>query len=425
MPGYRALTRNRDFTILWIGETVSELGTTMSLFAIPLLGYHLSGSAVTAAWVEAAHLLGLCAVLLPAGVLADRVDRKRLMMACSAVGLAAFGSLALAGALGHLTLIHLAVSGLLGGAAFGCMMPAQSSAIRSVVSTEDLPTALSQNQARQHVAGLLGGPIAGFLYAVTRWLPFAADAATFVVSLLTLSHLRTDLSPDPTIERSRGILRPVREGFAFIGGQAFLRVLAVWAAGANLVFNALFFVVMIRMLKDGYATTWIGLTSTAAGLGGLLGAAVAPSIIERTRTGTLTVAIAWATALPVVPLIWWSHPAAVAACLFVFLLLNPAGNAGISAYRMAMTPDHLQGRVSSALQFASMGLMPLAPLAGGILLERLGGGVAVAAAVVAGLLLALLVSSSRSIREVPRPCDWQPSPNPVRLPDDSAGATRQ
>ena len=73
--------------------------------------------------------------------------------------------------------------------------------MRSVVTTEELPTALAQNQARQHVAGLLGAPLGGVLYAVTRWLPFAADAVTFAVSWVLLGRIRTDLSAPPATER--------------------------------------------------------------------------------------------------------------------------------------------------------------------------------------------------------------------------------
>src|SRR6476659_7607672 len=95
MTGYRELTRNHDFTILWVGETISELGTTMSLFVFPLLGYHLSGSTLVAAMLEAAGLLGMTAVLLPAGVIADRYDRRALMIGASASGLLLYGSLAI------------------------------------------------------------------------------------------------------------------------------------------------------------------------------------------------------------------------------------------------------------------------------------------------------------------------------------------
>lgn len=123
-------------------------------------------------------------------------------------------------------------------------------------------------------------------------------------------------------------------------------------------------------------------------------------------TGTLTVTIGWMCCLPLIPLTLSSSPWLACACTFALLLLNPVGNAGIGSYRMAVTPDHLQGRVGSASQFASMSVMPLAPLLGGWLLEHYGGQLALTVLVAAAALLALLLTSSRSIRSVPRPSEW-------------------
>lgn len=413
MPGYRQLSRNRDFTVLWIGDTVSELGSALSMFVFPLIAYALSGSALTAAVVEAAYLGGLCATLLPAGVLADRVDRRRIMLVSSATGCVAYTSLALAGATGRLTLPHLVVVALVTGVAAGAFNPAQTSAIRSVVTTEDLPTALSQNQARQHVASLLGGPLGGTLYAVTRWLPFAVDAVSFAIACLTVSRVRTDLSAPH--RRHEPLGRQLTEGFGFMWARPFFRTLLAWSSMTNLVVNALFFVVVLRMAQAEVPAAQIGLVSTAAGVGGLLGAALAPTLIHRLPTGRLTVLVGWACCVPLVPLAFSASPWTACASTFFLLLLNPVGNAGISSYRMAVTPDHLQGRVGSTSQFVSMSVMPLAPLLGGWLLEHQGGTVAIGALVVASALLAVLLTSSRSIRSVPRPSEWvlEPVPAPV------------
>ncbi len=404
MPGYRQLSRNRDFTVLWIGDTVSELGSALSMFVFPLIAYALSGSALTAALVEAAYLGGLCATLLPAGVLADRVDRRRIMLVSSATGCAAYASLAVAGALGALTLPHLVGVALVSGVAAGAFNPAQVSAIRSVVATEDLPTALSQNQARQHVASLLGGPLGGLLYAVTRWLPFAVDALSYAVACLTVSRVRTDLSPPH--RRREPLRQQLAEGFRFMWARPFFRTLMAWASLTNLVTNAIFFVVVLRMVSEGVPAAQIGLVSTAAGVGGILGAAIAPSLIHRLPTGRLTVLIGWACCLPLAPLAVSDSVWTACACTFSLLVLNPVGNAGIISYRMAVTPDHLQGRVGSTSQFVSMSVMPLAPLLGGWLLEHQGGTVAITALVVASALLAVLLTASRSIRSVPRPSEW-------------------
>ena len=407
MTGYRQLARNRDFTTLWVGETINELGSSMSLFVFPLLGYHLTGSSVVAALLEAAGLLGMCGTLLPAGVIADRLDRRTLMLGASFSGVVLYGSLAAAGALGALTVPHLMVVSLLTGVSSGVFQPAQGAAIRAVVATEDLSTALSQNQARQHIASLLGGPLGGLVYAVRAWAPFALDTATFAVSCLTVSRIRTDLRPPPPDGAQPPLRVQLVQGLRFVWDSRFFRSLMFFAATTNLLVNGVFFVVLLRLIRAHYPAAQIGLVSTAAGVGGILGALAAPYIIERARTGLLTVAIAWMCALPLVPLVWWSTPWAACASVFTLLLLNPAANAGIGAYRVAHTPDALQGRVASALQFTSMCVMPLSPLMSAWLLTWLGGDRAVLVLVVLTLLVALALTLTRSIRSVPRPAQWR------------------
>lgn len=437
MTSYRALARNRDFTALWIGQTVSEIGTRMTMFVFPLLTYALTGSALLAASAEALHLLGLAATLLPAGVLADRLDVRRLMRVSSAVGVLGYGSLVGAALLGELTVPHLLVVSLVTGVGAGLFAPAEMSAVRAVVPADDLPTALSQNQARMHVAGLLSAPLGGVLYGLVRWLPFAADAVSFAVSWALLGRLRTDLSPaargvapaeagsgagDPG--RRRRPRRPGHElaaGLRFVASQPFFRVLIVWSALTNLAINALFFVAVLRLIEGGYAAVHIGLVESVAGGAGIVGAVLAPWLIDRVPTGRLTVAIAWSFLPLVAPMALWNHPAVVAAALGVGMLLNPAGNAGIGSYRVAVTPPELIGRVQSTTQFVSMSALPLAPVIAGGLLAWLGGPLAITVLGILGGCVALIPTLSASVRSVPRPADWPgrtppPSPSPAPAP---------
>lgn len=406
MPGHPSLARNRDFQTLWVGQTVAELGSRVSTFAFPLVGFALSGSAVVAALAEAAFLAGTVLTLLPAGVLVDRSDRRRLMVGAAATGGALYTSLAVAGAAGVLTVPHLVVVGLLVGAAVGVSGPAQVSAIRSVVPTGDLPAALAQNEARQHVASLLGGPLGGVLLGVARWLPFAVNAGTAVVACWAVRRLRTDLSAPPADGPRPRLRTELGQGLRFVLVRPLFRTLLVWSALTNLVLNALLFVVVLRMVSDGVSPGAIGLVNAAAGVGGVLGAVLAPALVRRLPTGRLTVAVAWSVVLPLVPLVWWAHPVVAASSLVVVLLLNPAGNAGIGAYRIAVTPADLQGRVQASSSFLSTAVMPLAPLLGGVLLESRGGGTATAVLLVATAGAALVVTLSPQVRRVPRPEQW-------------------
>ncbi|GAB6985312.1 MFS transporter [Nocardioides pyridinolyticus] len=411
MSSYRSLARNHDFTALWIGQTVSEIGSRMTLFVFPLVAYLLTGSALLAAATEAVHLLGLAGALLPAGVLADRYDRRRIMRVASGTGVLSYASLAAAGIAGSLTVPHLLVVALLTGIGAGVFMPAEISAVRTVVSAEELPTALSQNQARLHVASLISAPLGGVLFAITKWLPFAFDAVTFAVSWVLLGRLRTDLSPTAAPGADDGArrrpLRELAEGVRFVWSRPFFRVLMVWSALSNLAVNALFFAAVLRLIEGGFAAWHIGLVEAVAGLAGIIGAVVAPWLIERTPTGRLTVVIAWSFLPLVVPMAMWNEPLVVAAALGLGMLLNPAGNAGIGSYRIAITPPALVGRVQSTAQFAAISAMPFAPLLAGLLLTAVGGAATILALGALTALVACVPTFSRSVRAVPRPAAWE------------------
>ena len=410
MSGFQSLRHNHDFTVLWIGQTISELGSRISMFVFPLLAYAITGSALWAAAAEAAHLLGLVAVLLPAGVLADRTDRRRLMRMASGTGAVLYASLVGAALTTSISLPHLLVVAVLTGVGVGVFMPAEVSAVRTVVPDEDLPAALSQNQARQHVAALVGGPLGGAMFSLVRWLPFAVDAVTYALSWFLLGRIRTDLSrpaPADDAHREAGMRVSLREGFRFVLARPLFRVLMAFSASANLLINAIIFLAILRLIEEGVAPVQIGLVETASGLFGLLGAVAAPRLIERFRTGHLAIATAWSWVPLAVPMIFWNTPLVVAAAISVGIFLNPAGNAGIGAYRMAHTPPELQGRVQSAIQFVAMSIMPLAPILAGGLLAWLGGATAIAVLGALTAIVALIPTMSRSVRAVPRPDVWQ------------------
>ena len=242
--------------------------------------------------------------------------------------------------------------------------PAETRAVRAVVPTEDLPTALSQKQARQHVAALLGAPLGGLLYGVTRWLPFAADAVSFAVSLVLLGRIRTDLSA-PTSHRPAAPrrARTSPRGCATLWSRPFFRVLLVWAPLTNLVINALFFVAILRLIEGGFHPVQIGLVETVAGR---LAASSARSprraIIERFATGWLTSSAAWSFVPLLVPLAIWNQPAGRRRRARA----RPVPQPGRQRRDRRPTgsrsrPDELQGRIQSTMQFVSMSAMPLVP----------------------------------------------------------------
>jgi hypothetical protein len=236
-------------------------------------------------------------------------------------------------------------------------------------------------------------------------------ATTYAVSWVLLGRIRTDLSPTPR-PPSEECRRPrvrddLRAGAGFVLARPFFRTMLICSALANLVVNALFFVAVLRLIAGGVDPVHLGLVETTAGAAGILGAVVAPWIIERFATGRLTVVIAWSFLPLLVPMALWNSPVVVACALGVVMLLNPAGNAGMGAYRIAVTPRDLLGRTQSFSMFASMSVMPLAPVIAGLALSMLGGQGAVLALGVLVAAVALVPTLSRTVRSVPRPAVWR------------------
>lgn len=418
MTAYRTLARNRDYAALWTGEAISQLGSSVSMFAFPLVGYALTGSAVLAGLPMAAFLLGMVAALLPAGVIVDRSDRKKLMLAASGSGVVVYGSVGVAAGLGVLTIGHLIAAALLTGVAAGVFGPAETSAVRSVVAQDQLPTALSQNQARRHIAELVGGPLGAAMFSASKVLPFVFDAVTFLVSFVSLSRVRTDLSPAPRPRRR--VRADLAEGLRYVWGRPYFRAMMAFGALSNLAVNAVFFVAILRLVQEGVHPAAIGVIDMLAGLGGILGALAAPYVIDRLPTGRLTLAVAWSWVPLLVPLVFWSSPVLVGAMLMMGILLNPAGNAGTQSYRVAITPPELQGRVGSSMQFVGMSMMPAAPVLGGFLLDTYGGPAATVGLLVLVTFTALIPTLSVTVRSIPRPDEWPRPEAPVSAPEPVA-----
>ena len=213
------------------------------------------------------------------------------------------------------------------------------------------------------------------------------------------------------------------EGLRFAWTRPFFRTLMVWGMLSNLVVNALFVAATLRLIQAGYAPWAIGLVETAAGVCGVLGAMAAPRLIARFATGRLTVLVAWSFVPLLVPMVFWNNPAVVAVALSLGVFLNPAGNAGIGSYKMAVTPPELVGRVQSTGQFLTWSTLPLAPVLGGALLALVGGPATMAALAGLAAAVALVPTLSRSVRSVPRPAEWvRVGSEPVRHTPEAVAA---
>jgi predicted MFS family arabinose efflux permease len=400
----------RDFLILWSGQTVSALGTSMSTLVFPLIGYAITGSAALAGLASTGILAGGLVARLPAGALVDRWPRRRVLVLADIVNAVCFASLAAAALAHHLVLTQLVVVGVLSGVAASFAAPAASAALRTVVPPADLPLAYTRLEARDHAAELGGPPLGGALFSVARGLPFLVDAASYLVSALAVTRLRTPLpAPQPSAGRT-GVVADVGEGMRFVWGQPVIRAIMLWGALINFAVTLVLVTVTLRLVRAGVHPAAIGLVDAIAAAAGLVGALIAGFVVQRARTGLVTLATGSVVALSVIPMAWTTNVVVIGALLATGTFLLPTNNSGISAYIAAMTPDRLQGRMNAAAGFIASGLLPAGPALAGVLVGTVGGSSAtlVGAAATAVSLVPLL--ATKTIRGLGRPASWAPPP---------------
>jgi MFS family permease len=402
-----SLWRNHDFMILWTGETVSQLGSSMSFFIFPIIGYSLTGSTTKAALALTAYTFGNVVLRLQAGALIDRWNRKRVLIAANGSGAILYGTLVAAGAMGRLTLAHLIVVALLTGVAGSFFGPAEQAAIRAVVPARQLPTAFSQNQARQHVALLVGPPVAGVLYAIGRSIPFLVDTVTYAISAASISRIRAPLSAPERVSGGPTKMRhEITEGLRFLMSRGFFRATVIFATVVNFGADALFLVLTLKLLRAGVQPAAIGTIDAIGAIAGLTGAMLAPGLIRRVPTGMVAIGTSLLIVVGCIPMAFTNNVVLIGLLLAVALLGNPAGNAAITSYLVAVTPDRLQGRVSSALGFTATAFRPLSPLLGGFLLAVLGGQAAILITAVIMSVSVVALLASAEVRRLPTPDKW-------------------
>src|SRR5579859_2129509 len=221
------LHRNRDFKLLWGGEALSQLGSQASTVAFPLLVLALTHSPAKAGVVGLAKWLPLGVAAIPAGMAADRFDRKRLMIASDAVRALLLSSIPLALWLGHPPFAQIAAVAFLDGCLFTVRYVCERGAIAHVVDSARLPDAVALNEARTFAASIVGPPLGGLLFAAARALPFLADALSYLGSMFSVAFTRASFQLPRSTPTPRGRLGGVGSGLSWLWRQPFFRASAL------------------------------------------------------------------------------------------------------------------------------------------------------------------------------------------------------
>jgi MFS family permease len=384
---------------LWSASAVSNLADGLVKIALPLVAVTLTDSPGLVAGITLAVTLPWLLFALPAGALADRVDRRIAMVTANVVRAAGVAVLAVALVLGlessPAAIWALYAVALLLGTAETIYDTCAQSILPQVVARDQLPRANGRLIAAELTANeFVGPPLGGLLVAAGVAAAFATPAALWAAAVGPLLLLRGSFAVPRTEERTT-VRADVAEGLRYLWRHRLLRTLAGMTGLFNFATNATFAVFVLYAVGPDSA---MGLTEVTFGLlfatiaaGNLIGALLADPIIRRlgrSRSlflgilgGVGTVGIAAVTTIPLV----------IATAFLIGGLTNALWNVVAVSLRQRITPDRILGRINSSYRLVAWGTRPLGAAAGGLLGELLGlrAVFAVAAALILVTLLAM------------------------------------
>jgi len=387
--------RHRDFRVLWAGMAVSLLGDGIFLIAIAWETYALWNAPAALSIVGIAMTVPMVVFLLVGGVLSDRHDRRRLMLAADAVRAVAVACLAVLVFAGALQLWELVVLVALYGAGTAFFTPAFEAIVPELLPTQDLPAANSLDQFVRPIALRLAGPLlGGLLVAADAGVAFAVDAASFAASGIAVLAMRSTrpAAAAPSVSHAGA----VREGLSFIRKRVWLWGTLVAAAAAYLVFLGPSEVLLPYLVKNELHASagTLGLVFAAGGVGAV-GAALWMGHRGHPRRDVTVMYATWTLATLAIAGYGLATAAwqLMLACL-LFNALETAGTIVWATVKQHHVPSAMLGRVSSLDWLISIGLLPIsfaltAPVAGvlGVRATLVGAGILGGAITLAALFL--------------------------------------
>jgi MFS family permease len=403
------LWHDSGFVRLWTANAVSQLGSQVTLLALPLTAlYLLHAGPLGVSLLTSFAVLPFLLFSLPAGVWVDRLRRRPLMVLADLGRAAAMASIPLAFWLGQLTLAQLYVVAAVHGLLSVVFDVSYLSFLPTLVSRERLGEANAKLLGTQSLMQLAGPTLAGGLVAgVGAAVAVLADAASFVASAGFVTAIRgREERPEPTRTRARTELL---EGLRYVFGQPYLRILTTWISLGGLfssAFFALLVVYFVRGLHLGPAT--IGWLLAVVNVGFVAAALLNGRIVARLGVGR---AIAWGGLLSpllllAIPLAPRSNPlpllaaSGVAGTFLGFLM-----NVNQLTLRQAVTPNRLLGRMNSVARFMYWGARPLGSALGGVAAEQIGLRETLLLAAVGSAVtsIPIFLSPIRALRAFPAP----------------------
>jgi MFS family permease len=422
------LLRDHDFRQLFVADTFSQVGTQITLIALPLAAVVTLGATefevgLLVAFETAAFML----VGLPAGAWVDRLRRRNVLIVGDVGRMILLASIPLAWWLDRLTIWQLYVVALSTGVLTVFFDVAYQSYLPHLVGRDRLVEGNAKLEVVRSTTQV-GGPTLGGL--TVQWLtaPFAitVDAVTFALSAICVGLIRKR-EPAPIRAPDAHLGREILEGLRFVFGNRLLRAIAACTSSFNLFGSIMMSMTVVFLVRELNLTPGqIGLFFSIGSLGGLLGVFLVGPLVGRLGQGP-AIWMSTATTAPfalLVPLAepgWRTWLAATGGALISIGIV--VYNVIQVSFRQGLTPERLLGRMNATMRFLVWGTMPLGGLIGGLLGAGLGARTTLWIGAI-GQCLAFLptfLSPLRTLRELPHRPEGEPEPpEPEAVPTSTA-----
>lgn len=360
---------------------VSSFGDGLMAVALPLLALRLTSNPLLIGGLAAATSLPWVVVGLPAGVLVDRVDRRRLVLVVDTARALVVGVVAGLAALGRATLVDLYVAAVLVGVGETIVHAASRSVVPRSASGDDMVRANGRVTAAQTVTLQFGGPaLGGVLFGMVRALPFLGDAVSYLGSAVLLRAAVADADRTRTSallllrEPRRASARSdLRAGLRWFAGSALLRVLVATVSSFAFCQAAVLGVLVVYAGKVLHLTAaGYGVFLALAAIGDVLGSLAAARIHATLRPYATVVAAGLAAAGGYLILGSTTSRVVAVAGLALEAAATSIGNVAVTSARYRAVPAERFGIVSNAFRMFVTGAIPLGSIAGGALAAALG-----------------------------------------------------
>jgi MFS family permease len=382
---FRSLRRHRNYRLFFTGQIVSVAGTWMQNIALAWLVIQLSGSPLAVGALAFCRFVPFLVLGLVAGVVIDRFDTRRLLLATQAAAMVVSIALAVVTLVGWATLPVVYALAALGGLVLVFDAPGRQTLTFQMVGESELQNAVALNSGLFNASRVIGPALAGLLIAaVGTGLCFVVNAASFLAVLVALYLMREEeLFPIEKRPDTR-VVAGIREGLAWAIATPIARIVLAVVTVVSLVgfnFHVLVPLLASQTLHVGAGT--FGVLSAAFGLGALVGA-LATASMQRARARVFVGgAIGFSLAMLGLALV---NSVDVALVLLVLLGMSFSFfTASANALVQLASPPHLRGRVMSLYLFAFAGLAPVGGLVAGWLAEHGGTPLAFGVAGASGL----------------------------------------